>query len=362
MKKAVKIAFLLVNLLVTSFFVLSTMAGHWQPVGKLSVGVSLLSYGFVILWVLNLACALIWLVFGSRWFLLSLGALLLRMSYIPLYVQLGGGVKETDNKNTITVLDFNLHTYTGPTSNADLKDTNAKGFLRLVDSLQPDIICLQEFSRKTKHVNVVDSLRSMGYRYCSNADNINTDKPGMEAMFSRLPVIATHKIEGNGRFYADIVAHGDTLRVFCLHLGSYSLDDSDMEELTNIKHGEIETADSPTLRKFVSTIRTHGKEWRLVEPYATSTPYPTLYCGDWNDTPASYFYQNLTKHATDTYCQCGSGFSTTYHGPFPAFRIDYICHQGDIEALSYRCIKSDISDHYPITATFAIKHDTPREI
>ncbi|MBQ9473987.1 MAG: endonuclease/exonuclease/phosphatase family protein [Bacteroidales bacterium] len=354
MKKAIKIAFLLLNLLIISLFLLSTMAGHWQPVGKLSVGVSLLGYGFVILWGLNMACCIVWLVFGSRWFLLSLGAMLLRMSYIPLYMQVGNTVKEAGERNTITVLDFNLHGYKGPETNFDLSDTNARLFLQLVDSLQPDVICLQEFTRKTKNVNVVDSMRNKGYRHCANAESTNTDRPGQEAFFSRLPVVATHKIGERSKFYADIIAHGDTVRVFCMHLGSYSLNDSDMEELNNISHGDIEASNSATLRKFVSTIRKHGQEWQMVEPLVTSTPYPTLYCGDWNDTPASYFYQNLTRHATDAYRECGSGTGTTYHGPFPAFRIDYICHSNDIETISYRRIKSDISDHYPIVATLAL--------
>ena len=40
---------------------------------------------------------------------------------------------------------------------------------------------------------------------------------------------------------------------------------------------------------------------------------PFFICGDWNDTPASYFYQNLTRHATDAYRECGS-HEVRHHG------------------------------------------------
>ena len=50
----------------------------------------------------------------------------------------------------------------------------------------------------------------------------------------------------------------------------------------------------------------------------------------------------------DPYVNQGRGFGTTYHGPFPAFRIDYILHSHDFESLSYKRVKTNISDHYPI--------------
>ena len=46
-------------------------------------------------------------------------------------------------------------------------------------------------------------------------------------------------------------------------------------------------------------------------------------------------------------------FGSTYNGNFPAFRIDYILFDDNFKALSYKRITSDISDHYPIVATFS---------
>jgi endonuclease/exonuclease/phosphatase (EEP) superfamily protein YafD len=79
---------------------------------------------------------------------------------------------------------------------------------------------------------------------------------------------------------------------------------------------------------------------------------PIIIAGDFNDTPASYIYQQATKMLCDPYVEQGRGFGTTYHGPYPAFRIDYILHSEDIKALSYKRIKTNISDHYPIVVQF----------
>ena len=84
---------------------------------------------------------------------------------------------------------------------------------------------------------------------------------------------------------------------------------------------------------------------------------PLIIAGDFNDTPASYIYQQATDLLSDPYVEQGRGFGTTYHGPYPAFRIDYILHSHDLEALSYKRIPSAISDHYPIVVTLRMDVD-----
>ena len=85
--------------------------------------------------------------------------------------------------------------------------------------------------------------------------------------------------------------------------------------------------------------------------------------GDFNETPASYFYHQCRPYLKDSYCEAGQGFSTTYHGSFtrsrnatfPAFRIDMVLHTTDMEAISYKRIKSEMSDHYPVIVTLRKK-------
>ena len=47
-----------------------------------------------------------------------------------------------------------------------------------------------------------------------------------------------------------------------------------------------------------------------------------------------------------------NGLSVTYDGMFPAFRIDYVLLDKAFAASSYKRLKADISDHYPLIVSF----------
>jgi endonuclease/exonuclease/phosphatase (EEP) superfamily protein YafD len=57
----------------------------------------------------------------------------------------------------------------------------------------------------------------------------------------------------------------------------------------------------------------------------------------------------------DSFIECGSGVGNTYNGAFPSFRIDYMMHSDKIEALDYRTLKADLSDHFPLVVGFRLK-------
>ena len=68
--------------------------------------------------------------------------------------------------------------------------------------------------------------------------------------------------------------------------------------------------------------------------------------------PASYAYQRLKEIYADAYVEQGSGLSVTYDGMFPAFRIDYVLLDKAFTVDSYKRLKTDISDHYPLIVSF----------
>ena len=49
-----------------------------------------------------------------------------------------------------------------------------------------------------------------------------------------------------------------------------------------------------------------------------------ILCGDFNDTPLSYTYRQLSRKLTDSFIEKGRGIGNTYIGEFPSFRICYI--------------------------------------
>ena len=162
------------------------------------------------------------------------------------------------------------------------------------------------------------------------------------------------------RLYANLLWNEHTLRLYCLHLGSYGLDESDQRQISDIQHGNVDSLTGRgTLQKFRRTILSHEKEWNVLEPYFEKHKGMAVLAGDFNETPGSYFYQRSKVFFVDSYLEAGQGFSTTYHGTFtrnrattfPAFRIDMVLHSPNLEAVAYKRIKSEISDHHPVVAT-----------
>lgn len=351
MKKLLRIILLIINLIVAGTLILSTLAGVVEP-SRMAI-VSILSYGYFIFLLMNVVFIIIWL-FLSRWeFLVSVAAIAVRFSFVPLFFQVGGTLDVAPEDNTLKILTLNTHAFDGVDSDTVMKaDSGAILFLELIDREQPDVMCLQEFFRP-KHVSVVDSLEARGYTYHYGVHGSNTRSQAI--LFSRCKMLKGYAMDRKSKFYADLEKNGKTVRVCCVHLDSYQLTDDDLESFENLSHAKTDSSTHRLMKKLAETTRQHEREWKEeLKPLVEGSTVPLVIAGDFNDTPASYIYQQATDLLADPYVEQGRGFGTTYHGPYPAFRIDYILHSRDLEALSYKRITSPISDHYPIVVTLRI--------
>lgn len=356
MKKIFKIILLIFNVVALLLLLGSTMAGRTAP--SHFILFSLLSYGYLYLLIVNVVFIVVWLALSSKWFLLSLVGILLRYSFLPLYFQIGGTESVEPEANTLKVLTFNAHHFHGVEVTSDRTDSNMAVFLKIVDDERPDLMALQEYIGHGDSVPLTEQLARRGYvNMTSGYDNGSMSG---EVIFSKLPILRVVRIEGPSKLYVNLLWGEDTLRFYCLHLNSYGLDESDHKQIHDISHGNVDSLTGrSTLHKFRETIVEHENEWEVLKPYFDNRGNLSIVAGDFNETPASYFYQQCKSYLKDSYCEVGQGFSTTYHGSFtksrnttfPAFRIDMILHTPDMEALSYKRIKSEMSDHYPVIVT-----------
>lgn len=348
MKKVLRIILLTINLLLVAVFLLSTMAGQIAP-SKMAY-VSILSYGYVMFLVTNILFIIIWLAL-SRWeFLISTAAIVLRYSFIPLFFQVGGCPDAENNENTLRVMTYNVHSFKGLDSDTAMKaDSGARMFLQLVDEEQPDVLCLQEFFQPRK-VKLADSLAARGYKYHYGVHGSNIRSQNI--LFSRCWMVKGHDIDRRSKFYVDLVKGDNRVRVCCVHLDSYQLTEDDMEGIEKLTHAKPDSSTHKLVAKFKETTLQHEREWiEELQPLIQKTRVPIIVAGDFNDTPASYIYQQITDTLVDPYVEQGRGFGTTYHGYYPAFRIDYVLHSPEFKTLSYKRVKTDISDHYPVVVT-----------
>ncbi len=362
--KIIKIIFIIVNFLLVVLMVCSTLAGHKPPSSDMIF--SLLSYFYLYLVFANVICVVIWLACGSKWFLLSLVAILARCGFLPLYFQIGGTetVEEGSDGNVpmVKVLSFNAHHFHGVEYDVALTDSNMLLFLDIVDNENPDVLAMQEYIGRGDTVHLTERLEQRGYRHMTSG--YESGSITGEVIFSKLPIVRVARIDGPTKLCTSILWNSDTLRLFCLHLNSYGLDTSDSRHIHNISHGTMDSLTGrSTLNKFKETILAHEQEWNTLKPIFESRDNLTIVAGDFNETPASYFYQQCRKYYKDSYCEAGQGFCTTYHGTFtksrratfPSYRIDMLLHTEDMEAVAYKRIKTEISDHYPIVVTLKQK-------
>ena len=232
-------------------------------------------------------------------------------------------------------------------------------FLQLVDEEQPDVLCLQEFFQPRK-VKLADSLAARGYKYHYGVHGSNIRSQNI--LFSRCWMVKGHDIDRRSKFYVDLVKGDNRVRVCCVHLDSYQLNEDDMEGIEKLTHAQPDSSTHQLVAKFKETTLQHEREWKEeLQPLIQKTRVPIIVAGDFNDTPASYIYQQITDTLVDPYVQQGRGFGTTYHGYYPAFRIDYVLHSPEFKTLSYKRVKTVISDHYPVVVTlqFPERGDAP---
>ena len=363
MKKVLKIVLVAVNLVLIVLLIGSTMAGKVAP--SRFIGFSLLSYCYLYLLIANLLFVLIWLVKGSKWFLASIVAIVARYGFLPLYFQVGGTAMLNDSEvqeECLKLLTYNVHRFSGVEDGVGRVDSNMLNFLAIVDEESPDLLAMQEYIGKGDTLPLTKRLMERGYT--NIATGYENGSVTGEVIFSKLPLIRVVRVEGPSKLYASLMWGDDTLRLYCLHLNSYGLDESDQQQIHDLSRGNVDKGTGRgTLHKFRETIVRHEQEWQVLQPYFESHERLILVAGDFNETPSSYFYQQTRQYLQDSYCEVGQGFSTTYHGLFtrqnhtifPAFRIDMVLHSSDIEACSYKRIKSEISDHYPIVVTLKKK-------
>lgn len=357
MKRLIEIILVILNIAAAGLLILSTTAGMKAP--SENIIPSMLSYGYFLLLVINMIIVLLWLLAGKWYFLISTAAIVSRIGFVGLFFQIGNGTIEPQG-STVKVLSFNAHHYYGknisvPSEQANLTDTNALQFLSLLQEHTPDVLCLQEYLPYTsnKKIMLADSMEAMGYRYhCSACPAMGHSAT---ICWSRYPLINPVYIDSSSKLQIDMVKDYDTIRIFCLHLHSYKLDTVDLQEIDRISHGNVDRDMAlGTAKKFKQTVLAHEQEWIVLKPLIETSPYPTLVAGDFNDTPASYIYQQMRQILQDCYTDRGKGFCTTYHGFFPDFRIDYVLHNERLKTLSYHRERCNISDHYPLIVELEI--------
>ena len=216
--------------------------------------------------------------------------------------------------------------------------------LNFINDENPDILCIQEYSKSAK----ID-FKVYPHRFIfMQGDKIKTG----QAIFSKFPIINEGNLElpssNNSVIFADIKKGKDIIRVYNMHLQSIKIS-PDVNEISE----NIEVVDQQksqlVVRRIGAAFRKQQQQAEIIMEHKKSCEYPIIICGDMNNSAYSYVYRSIRGTLQDTFEQAGSGFGQTYNFRYYPARIDYIFADPQMEVKSFESFPDFVnSDHYPI--------------
>jgi len=319
-----------VLLLLVSFVLPYVPPNKYPTISLLSLAVSpliILNIIFIIYWVFKLKSKVI----------LSLIVVVFAYFHFGSFFKFSSEKDTEEYINTLKVLSFNVRLF----NLYEKKETqiNIPEIIKnYIEKEQPDVLCLQEFHKDSRL-----DFSEFPYQY------IYFRKKNVlgHAIFSKFPLMNKYSFDFektyNNALCADVVKGKDTIRIYNMHLQSLSV----IPSLIYLKETDKDVLRSRMSSRFieqqeqVATIMNHKKK----------SKYPVVISGDFNNTPFSYVYHELSKNMYDAFVEAGNGLGTTYFFDSYPMRIDYILTSKELEVLKFETIKETFSDHYPITAT-----------
>ena len=319
---------------------------------------------FPILLVINILFA-VFLAFNlKKAAVLSLFAIGLNGSNIQTMARFKSAEFDTNEKK-IRVMSYNVNLFDYYGHINTEKGQTQREILNFIASETPDIICFQEFREDSRNAVVTPFLAQRSdLRYASQS-RYNQNISFGNKIYSKFPILHDSLIRfensTNMVLFADILAYGDTIRVFNFHLESIGFQESDdafYRELTTAptEVSDIKKGLGNLLRKINKAYLKRAEQARLLARLIADSPYPTLVCGDMNDTPTSYTYRQISKKLHDSFRKRGFGLGTSYSGVYPSFRIDYIFFSERFYCENFTTIRVKYSDHFPICSDLKINN------
>ncbi len=360
-KKYFRNILLFINIVSATLLLLSYLSVYISPV-KFS-GFAFLGLIYAFLFFVNIIFLILWIFLKSKFFLISTFSIILGWNFLTNFIQLNFNHKEFNTEQqTIHILSYNVRVF--DLWNWSSEKNSAIQTFDFIRKSKAKIVCLQEFySSKIKGKNAEDSLLNnsiLKYAHISyTVKNNKTYNHGI-ATFSTYPIIAKGNLElnkgDNFCIFSDIQVGKDTIRVYNLHLESIHLgyDDYHLIETINSSDTINVKGIKSILYKLKRGYKIRAMQSALVVSHFDKCPYPIILCGDFNDTPVSYVYEQMTKKLLDSFCESGNGIGSTYINKYSTFRIDYILHSPDFKAFNFETPHIEFSDHYPVECIIQI--------
>ena len=309
--------------------------------------------GFWIIFFANILILIVLIFLKSRrTLLIPIIALILS---IPGFVKSYSFGKSNDGEAQIKVMTYNVSVFRNYKDKSSTVSEVKNSLVNFIKEHNPDVICLQESGKWPK--NTAQSFsKTIGYKYYSyNTKNGNS-------YFSKYKIenVNIFKDENISKF-ADIkkinISKNESFYLVNCHLNSFGISKEEIEYINDTKNliKESDIYGKSIISKLKNGFEKRSESTKLLLENIPKDHNPIIICGDFNDTPVSYTYNQMKNNGLkDAFISTSFGIGKTYSGSLPLLRIDYFWHNSLIQPIDYKRIKQTTSDHYPLLMSFNI--------
>ena len=345
MKSFFKFLFSVYLVLGTGAYIISCMAPFINPTHSGVLYFSGLAYPFIFLSFFFIAGYMSIVKKKFIFLFLLIPGILFGLKYIAL-----GSSEHLHSDQDINVYTVNAFSTTLLHENE--KTFNAWNTYTNASENQPDIICVQELPQTVSNFFPIAEKFNVFSKSKSNLK------------------IATHytilsggdiKDEEGLRFaiYADILINGDTVRVYNFHLYSNKISAwlTSADKTKNPGAGQLIEGSERIKERIFTAAKRRAIQAKKLKWHLSACEHAVIVCGDMNETPQTFVYQQIKSNLYDTFRKGPVGLHPTYRKNPSWVRIDYIFNSDDLTAQSYDVLPYEISDHSVVKAVLHLKED-----
>ena len=360
MKKLVIRIILIINIIIAGLMIISSLSVYISPEKIWYFAFLGLIFPYIL--IINILFLVFWVIIKKRFFLISLLVIIFSWNNLGKFIQFNlYNTKPPADKVVVKLLSYNVRLF-NYYNWLQIKSAH-EDILTFIQKENADLVCLQEFFTLEDNELSEDSIKRLLYLnpyihiyytdVASNKGNLGI------ATYSSYPIVNKGVIEftdtRNASIFSDIKINNDTVRIYNCHLQSTQLQKEDYHFIDSIIFNYntrrlIEIKDIS--KRLKDAYLKRARQVDILSNHIKNSPYPSMVCGDFNDTPVSYTYSKLRGKLKDAYLESGTGIGNTYFGSFPSFRIDYILHSKSLTTLNFKTKRIRLSDHYPIICHF----------
>lgn len=352
-------AFLYINFFFATLLLFSYLGAVISP--QKFWPLAFLGLVYPILLIINLLFCIYWATRLKRYVFISAFSIIVGFNVLLNSIELSSTPEPRSISSVphLKLMAYNVHNFrtldTPRNSPANIP------ILKLIDSIQPDIIGIAEYNSRLKICDSLQKVLNTNQFYFEPFIKAETDSTGL-ALFSKYPIVhrgvigLSTEADDNQAIYIDIKYKSGIVRVYDFHLHSLKLDEQDYFLLDNFYHRRGIYWDG--LRRIIDKLKQgfiiRGEQVDQIRQHAARCPYPYIFMGDFNDTPSSYAFNQMARGMKNTFRKKGTGIGKTFNGGFASFQIDYILVSQQFQVLDYQIIHKTISDHYPVCSDVAL--------